>query len=801
MVMNKHYILSMMAAAVLLAGCSDIAEQQEIRTPIRLITSIAPTRATTTQDVQIADGQNLYVWATAGASPYLTAWRLTADGAGGFSSQSSTPYYPNSPLAMTYIHGNIQPAIVDEKTELAATMSHTVKIDQRQAADYAISDLLYLNEASVSAQNTHAITLQHKLSKIAIVLTSSEYSNDLLAKADVRICGIKPQIAITTADGTLADATQGTQAATIRPYQSSASTPEFEAIIPCKQVKPDKLITISLNGQTAQLNPTAPADAAQFESGKKYTYTITVSQTAITFANSTITNWTDYSGSTPISNVDSHNTIDIRRNPLWYVSKSNLNQDGTSFSISQTSTQGYLYQWATAMALGYTASTDTYNGYALPSTPKAATNDLVGATWHIPTAMEWESITPSGNHDLILNSAAGLITEPACTFGYNNDTKFGAGNTSNPATPTGTQYKSYWSTYEASSDTHYAIRFLGTPYCSVWRYKLFDMGSKNTTARLEISSRLIDQINEDETDRLTAMMATITAADYDWTENENAGAVQRLFYACGHSTSTEEVPSASTTYIGENGYYWTTTNNPTIATKAYRMYFRSGAIGIYSDNDKTQAKSVRLFRDNCPGKALELAEVGDIICGHGKAHAATSGDLICGSQKVAIVFYIGPTGNATYNRGLALAMADAAPAGQSHKWKTSNGTLDNSVQFSNASFTSEDGIPYRKTRNSSTWPAFLNAISNNSTPTPPGTSGWFLASGYQWSLMMSSVGGADNMRTYFSSRGGTNIAASSYWTCSEKNANYAWYYSYLYNTWNTNYTKTETYGVRSCLAF
>ncbi len=59
MVMNKHYILSMMAAAVLLAGCSDIAEEQETRIPIRLITSIAPTRATTTQDVQIADGQNL----------------------------------------------------------------------------------------------------------------------------------------------------------------------------------------------------------------------------------------------------------------------------------------------------------------------------------------------------------------------------------------------------------------------------------------------------------------------------------------------------------------------------------------------------------------------------------------------------------------------------------------------------------------------------------------------------------------------------------------------------------------------
>lgn len=596
MVMNKHYILSMMAAAVLLAGCSDIAEEQETRTPIRLITSIAPTRATTTQDVQIADGQNLYVWATAGASPYLTAWRLTADGAGGFSSQSSTPYYPNSPLAMTYIHGNIQPAIVDEKTELAATMSHTVKIDQRQAADYAISDLLYLNEASVSAQNTHAITLQHKLSKIAIVLTSSEYSNDLLAKADVRICGIKPQIAITTADGTLADATQGTQPATIRPYQSSASTPEFEAIIPCKQVKPDKLITISLNGQTAQLNPTAPADAAQFESGKKYTYTITISQTAITFANSTINNWTDYSGSTPISNVDSHNTIDIRRNPLWYVSKSNLNQDGTSFSTVASTSQGYLFTWASAMALGYTASTSSYDGYAMPTTPKSVTNDLDRGTWHMPTRMECKSIIPSdGNTDYIYTyiPAATVFTEPVCTFGYNDDTKFGEGNTSNPATPVGTAFKSYWSTYVADSYVRYAIRFLGTPYCSVWKYQGLDMASNSSTGRNIISSRLIDQINPDETARLEAMMTTITAADYDWTENENEGAVQRVFYNCGWNTAAQAAPGQSN---GQWAFNWSTTEKSDKTTHSYCMRFSESLVYTPADY-KTHGFSVRLFRD------------------------------------------------------------------------------------------------------------------------------------------------------------------------------------------------------------
>lgn len=762
MVMNKHYILSMMAAAVLLAGCSDIAEQQETCTPIRLITSIAPTRATTTQDVQIADGQNLYVWATAGASPYLTAWRLTADGAGGFSSQSSTPYYPNSPLAMTYIHGNIQPAIVDEKTELPATMSHTVKIDQRQAADYAISDLLYLNEASVSAQNTHAITLQHMLSKIAIVLTSSEYSNDLLAKADVRICGIKPQIAITTADGTLADATQGTQAATIRPYQSSASTPEFEAIIPCKQVKPDKLITISLNGQTAQLNPTAPADAAQFESGKKYTYTITVSQTAITFANSTITNWTDYSGSTPINNVDSHNTIDIRRNPLWYVSKSNLNQDGTSFSTVASTSQGYMYIWSSAMALGYTANTTGYNGYVLP-TPKSVGNDHARATWHIPTAMEWIGIVPSNSTSNSIFgtpiTAATIYTEPACTFGYNNDTKFGAGNTSNPATPTGTQYKSYWSTYEDNSGVRYAIRFIGTPYCSVWKYQILDRESNSATARAVVSSRLIDQINEDETARLEAMMTTITAPGYDWTENENEGAVQRVFYLSGWYTGSNAAAPGDN-QNGLSGHFWTCTNWN--ASKSWSVHFVDIDINGQSvnDGDNSSARPVRLFRDNCPGKALELAEVGDIICGHGKAHSATSGDIPCGTVKAGMVAY------KNGENGIVISLTNM---GSTKRWTDIANSNDNPQTLSH-------------------------------TPAVVGHN-WVCGSKTQYTNMWGNSGGCgswSNLNTMLTNIGGTSLGALSYWSCTENGSN-GW--SFDNATWYGGNAKSSGGYIRPVFAF
>ena len=465
------------AAGMLLAGCNSMENDQPAdRMPIRLTTGIQPTRTATTQDQQIVSGQDVYCWAKLGDDAYFDAWRLTANGSGGFSSQSSTRYYPEEPLTLFCTHGNFQPAVVDEVTALPASLVHQVKTDQRQLADYAKSDLLYYYESGVTASASKQITFTHKLTKIVVQLDDGNSGNDYsaaeLAKAEVRLTDINPQITMDVdASGTL-PTTVSAGTTTIVPYQESASTPSFEAIIPCNQVKPTTLISVTLNGQTATLNPTAPADAAKFEGGKKYTYTVTVSKTAMTVAVTSITNWTNYSGS-DITNLPAQTPVDVRKNPLWYVAKSNLAAGGTAISTVGSTSQGGLWQWANAMTLGYTASASSYDGYAVSATPRTVTNGEIGATWHLPTHMELISIMPGTKGFDIFEpdhySGETVVTEPACTFGYNNDTKYGKGNTSNPTTPTGTQFKSVWSTYSNDS-VRYAIRFLGTEFCSVWRF-------------------------------------------------------------------------------------------------------------------------------------------------------------------------------------------------------------------------------------------------------------------------------------------------------------------------------------------
>ena len=363
-------------------------------------------------------------------------------------------------------------------------------------------------------------------------------------------------------------------------------------------MKPATLIQVTLNGQTATLNPTAPEDAAKFEGGKKYTYTVTVSKTAITVAVAGITDWTDYDGGTAITNLPAQSTIDVRRNPLWYVAKANLAAGGTAFSTIGSTSQGYCWFWANAMTLGYTYNTTGYDGYAIPATPKPVTNSDPGSTWHMPTHMEWVSIVPgTAGFDVFSPanySGETVITEPACSFGYNNDTKYGKGNTSNPATPTGTKFKSVWSTYNNDS-LRFAIRFLGTPYCSVWKYQYLDYGT--TQGRLVISSRLIDQINLDETDRLAAMLTTIQSADFDWSDNERIGAVQRVFYATGYQTGVEgATPGGSIPY--KYGGWWAATKLDT--GRGWRLDANGNGDAYLNvgGSDILNPRTVRLFRDN-----------------------------------------------------------------------------------------------------------------------------------------------------------------------------------------------------------
>ena len=284
--------------------------------------------------------------------------------------------------------------------------------------------------------------------------------------------------------------------------------------------------------------------------------------------------------------------FDIRRNPLWYMAEYNLNSTLTFDTTSSTS-QGYIWKWPSIMNKGYTPSSSSCDGYAIPSTPKTVSNGEAGVTWHIPTEMEWKSIVPSndtGTNIFTSQFASGLHTEPACVFGYNDDTKYGAGNTSNPSPLAGTQFKSYWSSF--STGLRYAIRFLGTDYCSVWRYQILGSG---TSTRLVINAQLINNINDDDISALSSMLTTIMSNDFEWSGDESKGAVQRTMYACGYTAGSEN-PAPGVTHNGITGYYWSSTQVD--ASNTWGMGFASTTLVVANTCGKDNARILRLFRDN-----------------------------------------------------------------------------------------------------------------------------------------------------------------------------------------------------------
>lgn len=601
---KKTNILWTMTTAVLtlFSACTsdDGVLQEGERVPIMISTAISPTRSTTTQDTQIAEDQLVYLWgfkqSGSGAAEFSNSYftdvtdywltKVKSDGSLIGNSFTEKYYYPSEALTMVGIHGNF--TAVDGSVGNADT--HNVFADQSTLSNYAQSDLLHWSAYDLSSSST-AISAQfsHKLCKIVVVLQSNIYSDADLNKALVTLNGVQPTISITPQTGALSSL-DGT-ATTIKPYKSDDI--HREAIIP-PQAKPNEFITITMNGYTTTATPDEPT-GGYFVANTKYIYTITVNKTGISISTA-ITPWgTDNAAINVSPGVSSRN---VKMNPLWYMAKSNLNQDLKSFSIEKSVKQGYMWLWANAMNKGFTASTNSYDGYATPATPKTVYGDgnEEGVSWHMPTKMEWQSIVPF-NVNIFSDSPAGanLVSEQPSTFGFNNSTKYSNGkdNTSN----VGIAYQSYWSTYVANSNVRYAIRFLGTDYCSVWRYQIMNMGSGNTSARLVISSRLIDPIAETNTSAMEAMMATITDSGYDWSEDESIGAVQRTLYACGANSGADAAPTGSNYDSGGHGYYWCSTDVD--ATYVWNVLFGDNTLSTMSASQyKSYARPIRLFRDN-----------------------------------------------------------------------------------------------------------------------------------------------------------------------------------------------------------
>ena len=169
---------------------------------------------------------------------------------------------------------------------------------------------------------------------------------------------------------------------------------------------------------------------------------------------------------------------------------------------------------------------------------------------------------------------------------------------------------------------------------------------------------------------------------------------------------------------------------------------------------------------------VTAGDKGKVIGADGKIYndaSAAGAASTTAVAKIVCVYSGGETGDAIYNHGLALALADE----------------------------------YEGKKNWSDANTACTTTKNSNTPVTGGT--WVLADDGQWGNMINGAGSYTALRDGFASVGGTNMSASFYWTSTVGTENNAWVYDFTddatYGGTSVETSKNNEFYVRACLAF
>lgn len=314
--MKARTFMTFAIAAALLTACNENNEPNENRNgEIRLRSGIEmETRAyTPTQSTAIADGEKVSVWVDDAKTPNATehlykANPLTADGSNGLTPDAgSEMYFPQTGNSVNIfaLHGNFSPTFIKDDAFPSAGVKYSVKGDQKSAANYTGSDLLYAYSPGV-ARTKEAVPLKfyHMLSKIEVAIKAGAGAPEL-SKYDnaVNLNGVTlngkftpgtPEDMSVPADRAkmLGDAdTPATGSITLNQEISADFTDnniKYNEAVVIPQSMTGKTLTFKLNDGGILTYPFP--NNVTFESGKKYRYQITINLTELSVT-SEITDW------------------------------------------------------------------------------------------------------------------------------------------------------------------------------------------------------------------------------------------------------------------------------------------------------------------------------------------------------------------------------------------------------------------------------------------------------------------------------------------------------------------------------
>ena len=265
--------------------------------------------------------------------------------------------------------------------------------------------------------------------------------------------------------------------------------------------------------------------------------------------------------------------LSMANNPLWWVAQYNLASDKASFVASHSTTSQYCFNFNDA---------------------KVASVTISGTTYHQPSFSEQVSVIPydeskstgSGSDIWAFTGTLASPTEfveKGCTVGG-----------SSVASST-----SIWG--KNNNMDYYAIRFIGTPYCSAWHYKWVGSPCNGLLIESYLLSG-VTTLNEAKTKMAEAgfISTTFTGTANAGTANQTPtsstlttnGFCQRFLPACGCKGGSSGVADSDQ---GIYGHYWSST-----ADGSNGFFWRFNSTGYLYELSDSQSYgfSVRLFRDH-----------------------------------------------------------------------------------------------------------------------------------------------------------------------------------------------------------